>query len=116
MPKEKKRKSEKKSKPRTIANRRASANQPESPSTPETSASDFPVVGIGASAGGLEAFFQLLNSLPDDLDMGFVFIQHLDPKHESKLSELISRVTKMSVSQVRDADVVRPNHIYIIPP
>ena len=54
------------------------------------------VVGVGASAGGLEAFTELLSHLPDDTGMAFVLIQHLDPSHDSHLTELLSRASKMS--------------------
>src|SRR2546425_7605741 len=75
----------------------------------------FPVVGIGASAGGLEAFRQLLKHLPVDTGMAFVLVQHLDPTHESILTELLSRSTKMPVSEVRDGTAVEPDHVYVIP-
>src|SRR4030095_157489 len=55
----------------------------------------FPVVGIGASAGGLEAFTELLKNLPLDTGMGFVLVQHLDPQHESALVDLLARATSM---------------------
>src|SRR5207245_10792462 len=74
------------------------------------------VVAIGASAGGLEAFSQLLRELPTDTGMAFVLIQHLDPKHESQLSEVLSRTTAMPVITVTDRLRVEPNHIYVIPP
>jgi two-component system, chemotaxis family, CheB/CheR fusion protein len=77
--------------------------------------SPFPIVGVGASAGGLEAFQQFLSSLPDDTGMGFVLIQHLDPTHESMSTEILSRSTKMPVSEVRDLTRIIPNHIYVIP-
>jgi two-component system CheB/CheR fusion protein len=76
----------------------------------------FPIVGIGASAGGLEAFTELLKHLPTDTGMGFVFIQHLSPYQESFLPEILSRTTPMPVLQVQDGMVVEPNHIYVIPP
>jgi len=76
----------------------------------------FPVVGIAASAGGLEAFRQLLNHLPSDTGMAFVLIQHLDPNTESLLPEILGRVTSMPVNQVRDGMRVEPNQIYVIPP
>src|SRR5215813_8849718 len=75
----------------------------------------FPVVGIGASAGGLEAFRQLLEHLPTDTGMAFVLVQHLDPAHESILTELLSKATPMSVSEVVEGLAVEPNHIYVIP-
>src|SRR5512147_387296 len=61
----------------------------------------LPIVGIGASAGGLEAFTELLSHLPDDTGMAFVLIQHLDPKHESHLPELLSKVSKLPVAEVK---------------
>ncbi|MBW4512977.1 MAG: PAS domain-containing protein [Scytonematopsis contorta HA4267-MV1] len=76
----------------------------------------FPIVGIGASAGGLEAFTQLLSHLPTDTGMAFVLIQHLDPHHKSLLSEILSRATQMPVSEVRNGTVVEQNHVYVIPP
>ena len=79
-------------------------------------AKSFPIVGIGASAGGLEAFTQLLHHLPPDSDMAFVLIPHLDPKHESFLKELLSKATQMPVSEVTNGMPVEPNRVYIIPP
>ncbi|MDP2212012.1 MAG: chemotaxis protein CheB [Candidatus Aquicultor sp.] len=76
----------------------------------------FPIVGIGASAGGLGAFTKLFEHLPSDTGMAFVLVQHLAPTHESLLSELISRVTAMPVSEVKDGMQVEPNHVYVIPP
>jgi len=75
----------------------------------------FPIVGVGASAGGLEAFRELLNHLPTDTGMALVLVQHLDPKHESMLAELLSRSTKMAVSEVEDGMTVVPNNIFVIP-
>ena len=66
----------------------------------------FPIVGIAASAGGLEAFTQLLSHLPVDTGMAFVLIQHLSPDRESLLTEIFTRVTKMLVSQVEEGMVV----------
>ena len=65
-------------------------------------AAAFPVVGIGASAGGLEAVTAVLQELPTDTGMGFVVVQHLDPQHESALTALLSRVTSMPVSEARN--------------
>lgn len=76
----------------------------------------FPIVGIGASAGGLEAFTQLLNHLPIDTGMAFVLIQHLAPHQESLLTVILSRATQMPVSQVEDGMAVEPNQVYVIPP
>ena len=76
----------------------------------------FPIVGIGASAGGLEAFEQFFTHTPPDTGMAFVLIQHLDPKHKSILSELVRRYTKMTVHEVVDGMAVEPNTVYVIPP
>jgi two-component system, chemotaxis family, CheB/CheR fusion protein len=76
----------------------------------------FPVVGVGASAGGLEAFRQLLQQLPADTGMGFVLVQHLDPEHESALTQILTRATSMPVREVTDSLRVEPNHVYVIPP
>jgi two-component system, chemotaxis family, CheB/CheR fusion protein len=76
----------------------------------------FPVVAVGASAGGLGAFTQLLRALPDDTGMAFVFIQHLDPKHHSILSELLAKTSNMPVLEAKHGTTVEPNHVYVIPP
>ncbi len=76
----------------------------------------FPIVGVGASAGGLEAFTQLLKTLGSGTEMAYVLVQHLDPSHESALTDLLARATEMPVRQVTDATPVEPNHVYVIPP
>src|SRR5487761_182155 len=76
----------------------------------------FPIVGIGASAGGLEALTQLLKYLPADTGMGFVVVQHLAPQHQSLLTELLSRATRIPVTEVTDGKQVEANHVYVIPP
>jgi two-component system, chemotaxis family, CheB/CheR fusion protein len=76
----------------------------------------FPIVGIGASAGGLEAFRRLLGALPSDTGMAYVLVQHLDPLHESILAELLSEATPMEVSEVKGDVRVEPNQVYVIPP
>ena len=75
----------------------------------------FPVVGIGASAGGLDAFKKLLKAIPEDSGMAYVLVQHLDPKHESMLPELLQKVTKIPVIEITDDIKVMPDHIYVIP-
>jgi two-component system, chemotaxis family, CheB/CheR fusion protein len=75
-----------------------------------------PIVGVGASAGGLEAFTQLLKHLSTDTGMAFVLIQHLDPTHASLLTEILAKATSMLVTEVRDGMEVIPNQVYIIPP
>ncbi|HTA40828.1 MAG TPA: chemotaxis protein CheB [Bryobacteraceae bacterium] len=74
-----------------------------------------PVVGIGASAGGLEAFTQLLGALPLNTGMAFVLIQHLEPKHQSVLTALLSRATTMPIAEITQGMRVEPNHVYVIP-
>ncbi len=76
----------------------------------------FPIVGIVASAGGLEAFRELLSHLPAETGMAFVLIQHLAPEHKSLLSEILAKTTQMPVSQVTNGTIVEPNQVYIIPP
>ncbi|RYD42969.1 MAG: hypothetical protein EOP85_10665, partial [Verrucomicrobiaceae bacterium] len=96
----------------------------DTPSTSETDSAEdagrgqgsFPVVGVGASAGGLVALQEMLAALPTDTGMGFVIIQHLDPSHESSLAEILSRSTEMPVAQVEDEPAIEPNHVYVIPP
>jgi len=122
---------EKKTAPITHPENKAEIDSKEAPDAPDNlkespdnlnEASDnlqdelFPVVGIGASAGGLEAFSQLLMHIPSDTGMAFVLIQHLDPIHKSVLPEILSRVTSMSVIEASDGRAVEANHVYVIPP
>ena len=76
----------------------------------------FPIVGVGASAGGMDAVTQLLRALPIDTGLSFVIIQHLAPDHPSNLAEILSRATMMPVGEVRDEPEVEPNRVYVIPP
>lgn len=73
-------------------------------------------MGVGASAGGLEAFTEFLQHLPTDTGMAFVLVQHLDPTHESILTELLSKTTKLRVREVRNNMPLEPNQVYVIPP
>jgi two-component system CheB/CheR fusion protein len=88
----------------------------EQPGARGSNNSQFPIVGIGASAGGLEAFTQLFKNLPADPGMAFVLIQHLAPTHESMLTELLSKASSMPVREVKDGMAVAPDNVYIIPP
>jgi chemotaxis response regulator CheB len=72
--------------------------------------------GVGASAGGLEAFTQFLSQLPEKTGMAFVLVQHLAPTHESHLAELLSKATPLPIAEVSDGMAVSPEHIYVIPP
>jgi two-component system CheB/CheR fusion protein len=76
----------------------------------------FPIVAIGASAGGLEAFEAFFKAMPADSGIAFVLVAHLDPTHVSMLPELIQKSTKMKVHQVKDGSKVLQNNIYVIPP
>lgn len=75
----------------------------------------FPVVGIGASAGGLDAFRKLLKAIPENSGVAYVLVQHLDPNHESMLPELLQKVTRVPVLEITDDIKVQPDHIYVIP-
>jgi two-component system CheB/CheR fusion protein len=88
----------------------ANGKRPDEPSN-----SNFPIVGIGASAGGIEAFTALLKSLPDSPGIGFVFVLHQAPTHTSNLVQILSRVTRMPVDLVRAGMHVQPNRIYVAP-
>ncbi|MEP0874014.1 ATP-binding protein [Trichocoleus desertorum AS-A10] len=93
-----------------------SSEQPTFELTGEGIEAAFPIVGVAASAGGLEAFTQLLSHLPTDTGMAFVLIQHLAPDHESLLTEILARTTQLPVREVQDGTGVEPNQVYVIPP
>jgi two-component system, chemotaxis family, CheB/CheR fusion protein len=93
---------------------KTSVTKPEKQKT--SSSLDFPIVGIGASAGGLEALEQFFTNMPSGNGMAFVVIQHLDPNHKGILPELLQRTTEMNVIQVTDHLQLKPNHVYVIPP
>jgi two-component system CheB/CheR fusion protein len=76
----------------------------------------FPIVVIGASAGGLQAFKQLFSHMPADPGLAFVLIPHLDPTHKSFMVELLAKQTTMPVAQAEDRMTIRANHVYVIPP
>ena len=95
--------------------KRPAATSPKPAATPPARGM-FPIVGIGASAGGLEALEQLLGHVPAGSGMAFVIVQHLDPTHKGAMPELLQRATGMRVAQVKDRTQVRPDCVYIIPP
>ncbi|MEI6116455.1 MAG: chemotaxis protein CheB, partial [Burkholderiales bacterium] len=78
--------------------------------------SEFPIVGIGASAGGLDAFEQFFRGAASQCGMAFVLVQHLDPEHVSMLTEILQRVTELPVVEVTDQMPVERDHVYVIPP
>ncbi|HUW51093.1 MAG TPA: chemotaxis protein CheB [Sulfuricella sp.] len=90
--------------PATVHKRRAAGDSP------------FPIVGIGASAGGLEALGQFLGHVPAGSGMAFVVIQHLDPTHKGMMPELLQRATRMTVQQAKNRMRVKPDCVYVIPP
>src|SRR5580704_12090520 len=79
-------------------------------------ADDFLVVGLGASAGGLEALYKLFDALPADTGMAFVLVQHLDPTHSSMMVGLLAGHTAMQVSEAADGMAIERDHVYVIPP
>jgi two-component system CheB/CheR fusion protein len=84
--------------------------------SPRQSSTLFPIAGIGASAGGLEALEQFLRHVPANSGVAFIIVQHLDPTHKGMMQELLKRATSMDVFQVRDGMRVKPNCVYVIPP
>ena len=78
--------------------------------------SSFPIVGMGASAGGLEAFEQFFKNMPSDNGMAFILVPHLDPNRKSIMVDLLRRYTTMEVIEVEEGMEVQPNHVYVIPP
>jgi two-component system CheB/CheR fusion protein len=107
--------------PRRTRNQRPPAVVPKGTSTgPEETNRPadhfFPVIGIGASAGGLEALDQFLSHVPKACGLGFVVVQHLDPTQKGLLVELLQRHTSMPVLQVKDRMKIEPDHVYVIPP
>ena len=102
-------------------NKSKKTNKPDSAPVPvatETPNADagFNIVGIGASAGGLEAFEQFFRTIPPDSGMAFVLASHLDPDHDSLLTEILQRATTMPVVEAQDQMKVEPNRVYVLPP
>ncbi|MBC8032589.1 MAG: histidine kinase, partial [Chitinophagaceae bacterium] len=79
------------------------------------SINQFPVVGIGASAGGLDAFKSFIKAIPDNCGMAFILVQHLHADHASSLPEILQRETSIPVQEISDRVTVQPNTIYVIP-
>jgi two-component system CheB/CheR fusion protein len=101
---------------KTGTGRLKTATSPPSLTSTSTSSDHFLVVGIGASAGGLDACRHLLRALPSDSGMAFILVQHLDPTHESLMVELLASHTGMKVCQAANGMLVERNHFYVIPP
>jgi chemotaxis methyl-accepting protein methylase len=104
----------KKTKPAVSGNKKEKSSLKDT--SPRQASSLFPIAGIGASAGGLEALEQFLRHVPVNSGIAFIIVQHLDPTHKGMMHELLKRATSMDVFQVRDGMQVQPNCVYVIPP
>src|SRR5947208_224998 len=85
-------------------------------SAEKTTDKNFLVVGIGASAGGVEALQEFFTNLPADSNMVYVVILHLSPDYDSQLSVILQRTTSLPVTQVTEKVSIEPNHVYVVPP
>ena len=94
---------------------KANSTKTKSPAKAEVKENSFPVVAIGASAGGLEAMIELLKYLPADTGMAYIYVQHLSPDHKSMLTEILSKKTKMIVQEIDDMDLIQPDNVFVIP-
>ncbi len=94
----------------------AHSNNEKSTATGRGKKNVFYIVGMGGSAGSLEAFEEFFKSMPDRSGLAFVLISHLDPTHKGVMPELIQRTTPMKVVQAKDGMKVHPNRVYVIPP
>jgi two-component system CheB/CheR fusion protein len=107
-------KTARKSKTTPKVKRTAATKSGKAPATPKNGG--FPILGLGASAGGLEAFLQFFDAMPPKAGMAFLVVVHLDPDHVSILPALIQKHTEMSVEAAEDQTELRPNRIYVAPP
>ena len=105
-----------KSKSKKKSGKRTGKTEPRSEAPVSRTRVSFPIVAVGASAGGLEAFSNLLRALPPEPGLAMVFIPHLDPTHESAMVELLARTTRLPVYQATDGVVVASNSVYVLPP
>ena len=96
----------------------STSGQPAVPETPQDTPRypDFPIVGIGASAGGLEAFEAFIKAIPGDSGMAYILVPHLDPNHVSILPDLLQKHTGIPVCQITDGSRIQPDSVYVIPP
>ncbi|MFI5029735.1 MAG: CheR family methyltransferase [Reyranellales bacterium] len=99
-----------------MARTRRNGSTPPEPEEEKSAPPVLPVVGVGASAGGLTALESLLPAIPTDSGLAFVVVQHLDPDHESSLAALLQRLSPIPVSVIKNETAVEPNHLYVIPP
>jgi two-component system CheB/CheR fusion protein len=101
--------------PKSIFDMKANAPKKKQAADADVKENSFPVVAIGASAGGLEAMLEFLKYLPADTGMAFIYVQHLSPDHKSLLTEILSTKTRMIVQEIDDMDKIKPNNVFIIP-
>ena len=94
---------------------KATSSKKETSAIADVKENSFPVVAIGASAGGLEAMMELLKYLPADTGMAFIYVQHLSPDHKSMLTEILSKKTSMIVQEIDDMDKIVPDNVFVIP-
>src|SRR5262245_44419956 len=116
MPSPRRAQPSKPSKPAKKPQARAAPSKAYASQEPARNETEPVVVGIGASAGGLEALKAFFSAVPPDTGLAFIIVVHLDPTHDSFLPELLARATSLAVSPARDRQVIEPNHVYIIPP
>ena len=109
-------KNDKKSERSPKTTKQTRKTEAKSPAQPSNKDLGLTIVGIGASAGGLEALRSFFNALPGDTGMAFVVITHLHPEHESHMAEILQRQTSMPTTQIRNKTKVEANHVYVIPP
>jgi two-component system, chemotaxis family, CheB/CheR fusion protein len=106
-----------KNKPVPLAPRRAASSGKTPGSSRSSAARDrLPIVGLGASAGGLEALRTFFGAMPPKTGLSFVIVVHLDPTHESLMPELLAKSTTLAVHQAQDRQPLEADHVYIIPP
>jgi two-component system CheB/CheR fusion protein len=101
---------------REKSKKKSEPSQKESTSSEKEERKPLHIVGMGSSAGGLEAFEEFFKNMPPDTGLAFVLVPHLDPTHKGLMPELLQRFTQMNVVQAEDQMKVEPDHIYIIPP
>src|SRR5271169_5451403 len=97
------------------ASKRPPAGRKAGPAAVPASSNSFYVVGIGASAGGLDALERFFEHMPENSGMAFVVVSHLDPNHVSIMPELIQRSTRMKLLQAQDGMTIEPDHVYVAP-
>ena len=100
----------------TMTDRKRPASKTTTHATGNSASPAVPIVGIGASAGGLDALKKMFRNMPADNGMAFVLVPHLDPSHESLMAELLGKQTGMPVEEATDQTRVQANHVYVIPP